>query len=89
MYDFLDKLINITIPRLRDFRGLEIKSFDNQGNYTIGIREHIIFPEIIHHGDLIHPLEVTITVKAKNKNESYKLLKRLGFPLKDKENEEK
>lgn len=84
MYDFLDKLINITLPRLRDFFGLDLKKgFDKNGNYTIGFREHIVFPEIGNEDiDKTHGLEVTIATSAKNNEEALELLKVLGFPFK-------
>lgn len=83
MYDFVEKLINITFPRVRDFRGLNRKSFDKQGNYTIGFKEHIAFPEIKSDAvDQIHGLEVVVSTTAKNKEEGEGLLKALGFPFK-------
>lgn len=83
MYDFLEKLVNVTLPRVRDFRGLSLKSFDRQGNYSIGLKENIAFPEI--HADeieKIHGLEVCISTTASNKAEGEKLLRLMGFPLK-------
>ncbi|MBU1164672.1 50S ribosomal protein L5 [Patescibacteria group bacterium] len=83
MYDFIDKLINITLPRIRDFRGLEAKSVDNNGNLNIGFKEHIAFPEI--HSDeveKIHGLEVAIVSTAKTQEEGIELFKNLGFPIK-------
>ncbi len=83
MYEFLDKLISVTLPRIRDFRGLPRTAFDEKGNYTIGIKEHSVFPEISHQNvDKIHGLEVTIVSSAKNKKEGEKLLEFLGFPFK-------
>ncbi len=87
MYDFVEKLINIALPRVRDFHGLSRKSFDGQGNFTIGVKEHIIFPEI--KGDEIeniHGLEVVIVTTADDDESGYKLLKALGFPFKKEEN---
>jgi large subunit ribosomal protein L5 len=89
MYDFLDKLVNVTLPRLRDFFGLEIKKgFDKHGNYTIGFKEHIVFPEIgMDDVEKVHGLEVTVATSAKNDPEALALLKALGFPFKkDKKN---
>lgn len=82
MFDFLTRLINIGLPRSRDFRGLESKSFDNQGNFTMGIKEHIIFPEIMPEKiKMIFGLEVVVVTTAKNKEEGLWLLKFLGFPI--------
>jgi|SRR3989339_360102 len=83
MYDFLDKLVSVTLPRVRDFRGLNPKSFDKQGNYTIGFKENIAFPEIRTDAvDLIHGLEVVISTTAHNQEEGQALLESLGFPFK-------
>lgn len=84
MYDFLDRLINLVLPRIRDFHGLEPKSVDNSGNLTIGIKEHIVFPEISHE-DVHHifGLEVTVVTTAKTKEEGLELLKLIGFPIKN------
>ncbi len=85
MYEFLNKLINVTFPRVRDFRGINPKSFDPQGNYAIGFKEHIAFPEIGGEAvDNLHGLEVTVTTTASNKQEGLALLKGLGFPFRDK-----
>lgn len=82
MYDFVDKLINITLPRVRDFRGLEIKAVDDQGNLNIGLKEHVAFPEIkADEVEKIHGLQVAIITTAKNKKEGLELLKLLGFPF--------
>ncbi|AKM82697.1 TPA: 50S ribosomal protein L5 [Candidatus Berkelbacteria bacterium] len=86
MYDFMDKLANVTLPRVRDFRGLNPKSFDKKGGFTLGIREHIYFPEVAHSTENIHGLEVTIVTTAKTPVEAQKLLKLLGFPFKEKDN---
>lgn len=84
MYDFLDKLINITLPRVRDFRGLEKESVDKNGNLTIGFREHISFPEVgSDEVERLHGLEVVINTTAKTREEGFELLKSLGFPFKD------
>jgi len=82
MFDFLDRLLNIAIPRERDFRGLSIKSFDGQGNYTMGIKEHIIFPEIDYDKvQKIRGMDISITTSAKNDEEGLSLLKELNFPF--------
>lgn len=83
MWTFMDKLFNIALPRVRDFRGLDIKSFDGSGNYTLGIAEHTVFPEIDPNKiDKIKSLAVTISTTAKNNEEGIFLLKKLGLPLK-------
>jgi len=82
MYDFLDKLVNITLPRVRDFQGLPDKGFDQKGSFNLGIREHIAFPEIVFENvDKILSLQVTIVTTAKNKAETKALLVGLGFPF--------
>ena len=84
MYDFLNKLVYVALPRVRDFRGIANSGFDKEGNYSLGLHEHIVFPEIS--GDAIEhsfPLQVTIATTAKNADQGYKLLKSLGFPFKD------
>ncbi len=83
MYDFLEKLVTIVFPRVRDFRGVPTDSFDGQGNYSVGFREQIVFPEIEYSKiDKIRGLEVTITTSAKNNDEGWALLKALGMPFK-------
>jgi large subunit ribosomal protein L5 len=82
MYDFLDRLVTISIPRIRDFRGLNPKSFDQQGNYSMGIKEQIIFPEIEYDKiDAIRGMDITITTTAKTAEESRALLTALNFPF--------
>jgi large subunit ribosomal protein L5 len=83
MYDFVERLINVVLPRTRDFRGLESKSIDQNGSLTIGIKEHIIFPEISQE-DLkrIFGMEITIATNAKDKERALELFKLLGFPIK-------
>ena len=82
MYTFLDRLINIAIPRERDFRGLPVKSFDGRGNFSMGVREQIIFPEIDYDQiDTIRGLDITITTTAKNNEEGRALLEAFSFPL--------
>ena len=83
MYDFFEKLIKISLPRTRDFRGLNPKSFDGRGNYTLGVKEHIIFPEInFDRIDKIKGLAITITTNAKNNQEAMELFKQFNFPFK-------
>ena len=82
MWEFLDRLINIAIPRVRDFRGLSAKSFDGRGNYSMGVKEQIIFPEIDYDQvDAIRGLDICITTTARNDTEGRALLKSLNFPL--------
>ena len=86
MYEFLDRLINIAIPRIRDFRGLNPKSFDGNGNYNLGIKEQIIFPEINYDKiDKVRGLNVTICTNAKTNNEALELLKCFNMPFPAKE----
>ncbi len=83
MYEFLDRLINVAIPRIRDFRGLNSKSFDGRGNYSMGVREQIIFPEVDYDKiDAIRGMDITITTTAKNDNEAKALLELFNFPFK-------
>ncbi|ANF59364.1 50S ribosomal protein L5 [Halotalea alkalilenta] len=83
MWDFLDRLVNIAIPRVRDFRGLNPKSFDGRGNYSMGVREQIIFPEIEYDKiDRIRGLDITITTTANSDEEGRALLSALNFPFK-------
>jgi len=82
MYEFLDRLVNIALPRIKDFRGLSTNGFDKFGNYTFGIKEHIIFPEVnFDRVDKIRGLDITIVISAINKNHSYELLNKLNFPF--------
>ena len=82
MYQFLDKLVAITLPRVRDFRGLSEKSFDKNGNYTIGFKENMAFPEIkAEELEKIHGLQITINTNAKNRTDGKALLVHLGFPF--------
>ena len=86
MYEFLDRLVNIAIPRIRDFRGLNIKSFDGKGNFSMGIKEHVIFPEInFDKVEKIRGMDITICTSAKNNNEAIELLKSFNMPFKQKE----
>lgn len=84
MYDFISKLVNVTFPRVRDFRGISPKSFDGKGNYSVAIREHTVFPEI-NPDDIMknHGLQVTIVTTAKNNEDGLRLLKALGFPFQE------
>ncbi len=83
MYDFLDRLINIVLPRVRDFRGINISSIDKEGNITLGLVEHTVFPEIAPENiSQFFGMEITIATTSKNKEEGEKLLKQLGFPFK-------
>jgi len=84
MYEFLDRLINIAVPRIRDFRGLNGKSFDGRGNYSMGVKEQIIFPEIDYEKiDKIRGMDITITTSAKTDEEAKALLKAFNFPFKN------
>ena len=86
MYEFLDRLVSIAIPRIRDFRGINPNSFDAQGNYSMGIQEQIVFPEIDYDKiDSIRGLDISITTTAKNKEEGRALLEAFSFPFKDKD----
>ncbi len=83
MFDFLERLIHIALPRLRDFRGIETSSFDKKGNLTIGLREHIAFPEILpEKAKNIFGLEITVVTTAKTHQEGIELLRLFGFPIK-------
>jgi large subunit ribosomal protein L5 len=83
MYEFLDRLVNIAIPRIRDFRGLNPKSFDAQGNYSLGVAEQIIFPEINYDQiDAIRGMDITISTTARNAKEGRALLEAFNFPFK-------
>jgi len=82
MYEFLDRFINLVIPRIRDFRGLSDKSFDGRGNYSLGVQEQIIFPEInVDKIDKIRGMNITIVTDAKSDEEAYELLKSFGMPF--------
>jgi len=88
MYEFLDKLFSIAIPRFRDFRGLSVSSFDGKGNYTLGIREQLVFPEIDYdHVDKVRGMDITIVTTAKTNNEAKALLSALGMPFAKNEQE--
>ncbi|HHN48785.1 MAG TPA: 50S ribosomal protein L5, partial [Bacteroidales bacterium] len=84
MYEFLDRLISVSIPRIRDFRGINEKGFDGRGNYTLGIPEQIIFPEInIDKVNKINGMDITFVTTAKTDNECLALLKEFGLPFKN------
>ncbi|MCH7827544.1 MAG: 50S ribosomal protein L5 [Bacteroidetes bacterium] len=86
MYEFLDRMINIVLPRVRDFRGLSDKSFDGRGNYTLGVKEHVIFPEIdIDRVNKVLGMDITFVTTAKTDAEAYELLLAFGFPFIKKE----
>ena len=82
MYEFLDRLISIALPRMRDFRGINPKSFDGRGNYTMGIKEQLIFPEIEYDKvDKIRGMDITVVTSAPTDEEAFELLKQLGMPF--------
>tara|TARA_Y100000590_G_scaffold322197_1_gene364822 strand:- start:3548 stop:4105 length:558 start_codon:yes stop_codon:yes gene_type:complete len=82
MYEFIDRLVNVALPRIKDFRGLSINGFDKFGNYTFGIKEHIIFPEVnFDKVDKIRGLDISIVIKSQKKEDSIELLKKLNFPF--------
>lgn len=84
MYAFLNRLINLVLPRIRDFRGVSPKSFDGRGNYTLGLREQLIFPEVDYDGvDQVRGMDITIVTNAKTDEEGRALLKELGMPFRD------
>jgi len=90
MYDFMERLISIALPRTRDFRGLSFKSFDGRGNYSFGVKEQIIFTEIDYDKiDSVRGMDVTFLTSANSNDESYWLLKLIGLPLKEKPVKEK
>ena len=83
MYEFIDRLVNIALPRIKDFRGLSSEGFDRFGNYTLGIKEHIIFPEVnFDKVDKIRGLDISIVIKSLSKDHSLELLKKFNFPFK-------
>ena len=82
MYEFIDRLVNIALPRIKDFRGLSPKGFDKFGNYTFGIKEHIIFPEVsFDRADKVRGLDITIAISSKNPEHSFALLEKMNFPF--------
>jgi large subunit ribosomal protein L5 len=87
MYEFIDRLINIALPRIKDFRGLSSKGIDNSYNYSFGIKEHIVFPEVnFDKVDKIRGLDITIVTKSKSREGTFEMLKEFNFPLNDKKN---
>tara|TARA_B100000963_G_scaffold338692_1_gene335784 strand:- start:285 stop:833 length:549 start_codon:yes stop_codon:yes gene_type:complete len=87
MYEFIDRLVNIALPRIKDFRGLSSKGIDNSNNYSFGIKEHIVFPEVnFDKVDKIRGLDVTIVTSSKSKEGTLELLKEFNFPLNEKKN---
>ncbi len=87
MYEFIDRLVNIALPRIKDFRGLSTKGIDNSCNYSFGIKEHIVFPEVnFDKVDKIRGLDITIVTSSKNKQGTLELLKEFNFPLIEKKN---
>ena len=82
MYEFIDRLVNIALPRIKDFRGLSGNGFDKFGNYTFGIKEHIIFPEVsFDRADKVRGLDITIVISSKSKDQSLALLEKFNFPF--------
>ena len=87
MYEFIDRLVNIALPRIKDFQGLSVDGFDNSGNYSFGIKEHIIFPEInFDKVDQIRGMDITLTTTGNDKKESLALLEAMNFPFINKKN---
>ena len=87
MYEFIDRLVNIALPRIKDFRGLTNKGFDNFGNYSFGIKEHIIFPEVnFDKVEKIRGLDITVVIASMKKDHSIELLKKMNFPFKNERN---
>ncbi len=85
MYEFIDRLVNIALPRIKDFRGLNPNGFDKFGNYSFGIKEHIVFPEVnFDKVDKVRGLDITISIKNQDKEHSFELLKQLNFPFTEK-----
>ncbi|MFQ5664239.1 MAG: 50S ribosomal protein L5 [Terriglobia bacterium] len=84
MYEFLDRLVNIALPRVRDFKGLSSKSFDGRGNYTLGLRDQLVFPEVDYaRVDRVRGMNITLVTTAKTDEEARALLRQLGLPLRD------
>ena len=82
MYEFLDRLVNIALPRIKDFRGLSVNGFDNFGNYSFGVKEHIIFPEVsFDRADKVRGLDITLVISSMSKEHSFALLQKLNFPF--------
>jgi large subunit ribosomal protein L5 len=86
MYEFLDRLVSVAVPRIRDFRGLSTRSFDGRGNYTMGVKEQIIFPEINYDRvDRIHGMDITVVTNTDKDDEALALLREMGFPFRGEE----
>jgi large subunit ribosomal protein L5 len=82
MYEFLDRLINVAMPRIRDFRGLPTRAFDGRGNYTIGVKEQLIFPEIDYDKvDSVHGMDIVVVTSTDKDDEAYALLREMGLPF--------
>ena len=82
MYEFIDRLVNIALPRIKDFQGLSINGFDNFGNYSFGVKEHIIFPEVsFDRADKVRGLDIVVVIKALNKDHAFALLEKMNFPF--------
>ena len=82
MYEFLDRLINVAMPRVRDFRGLPMRAFDGRGNYSIGVKEQVIFPEIEYDDvDAVHGMDIVLVTTTEKDDEAYALLKEMGMPF--------
>jgi large subunit ribosomal protein L5 len=84
MFEFLDRLVSVAVPRIRDFRGLRSRSFDGRGNYTMGVKEQIIFPEIDYDRvNKIHGMDITVVTTTDRDDEALALLREMGFPFRD------
>lgn len=82
MYEFLDRLINVAMPRMRDFRGVPTRSFDGRGNYTVGVKEHVVFPEIDYDEvDEVHGMDIVLVTTTDKDDEAYALLREMGIPF--------
>ncbi len=82
MYEFLDRLINVAMPRMRDFRGMPMRSFDGRGNYSIGVKEHVVFPEIDYDEvDEVHGMDIVLVTTTEKDDEAYALLREMGMPF--------
>ena len=87
MYEFIDRMVNIALPRIKDFRGLSAKGFDSFGNYTFGVKEHIIFPEVnFDKVEKIRGLDISVIISSMSKEHSLELLKKLNFPFRNERN---
>jgi len=85
MYEFLDKLLSIALPRVRDFRGISPTAFDSNGNYSLGIKEQLVFPEISYEKiDKVRGFDICVVTSAKNNDDAFHLLTELGFPFREK-----